>query len=127
MPKPVLFYDGQCPLCRREIAHYQRLDSDQRVDWQDLFSEQCSLDQYSLNPVEAMKVIHAVDHDGNVQPGVYAFMTIWQELPYYRRLAWLLKRLHLVGLLDRAYHRFARWRFRRRCDQGCKIPGTSSD
>lgn len=122
MNKPVLFYDGQCPLCRREIDHYRRIDRHQRVDWQDLFSSECTLDRYGINAVDAMRVIHAVDATGSVQQGVHAFMVIWQELPYYRRLAGFIKTFRLVRLLDCAYHRFARWRFRKRCDQGCKLP-----
>lgn len=33
---PAVFYDGGCPLCVREISHYQRLDRDGAVAWVDL-------------------------------------------------------------------------------------------
>lgn len=69
-----------------------------------------------------MRVIHAVDATGSVQQGVHAFMVIWHELPYYRRLAGFIRTFRLVRLLDCAYHRFAKWRFSKRCDQGCKLP-----
>ena len=29
--RPMVFYDGGCPLCRREIAHYRRIDSAERL------------------------------------------------------------------------------------------------
>jgi len=36
-PAPLtVFYDGACPLCRREIAFYQRLDRAQRLVWRDV-------------------------------------------------------------------------------------------
>lgn len=82
--RPILFYDGQCPLCRKEIAHYQRLDRQQRVDWQDLFTPESNPEHYGLDRIQAMRVIHAVDRQGQLQTGVHAFMVIWRELPYYR-------------------------------------------
>src|SRR5690554_5732240 len=77
--RPILFYDGQCPLCRKEIAHYQRLDRQQRVDWQDLFVPESSPEHYGLDRIQAMRVIHAVDRQGQLQTGVHAFMLIWRE------------------------------------------------
>ena len=34
--RPILFYDGGCPLCRREIAHYRRLDRAGQIHWLDI-------------------------------------------------------------------------------------------
>ena len=34
--RPVVFYDGGCPLCRGEIAHYRRLDRQRLVEWVDI-------------------------------------------------------------------------------------------
>ena len=39
MNRPVVFYDGGCPLCRREIAHYQRIDRERRIQWTDIQQE----------------------------------------------------------------------------------------
>jgi len=122
MPKPILFFDGQCPLCRREIAHYQRLDGAQRVDWQDIFSDTCPLSQYGLDRVQAMQVIHAVNSAGQLCKGLDAFMIIWRELPYYRHLARLIEMLHLSRPVNAIYHRFARRRFQARCKDGCQLP-----
>lgn len=122
LAKPILFYDGQCPLCRREIDHYRKVDKAARIDWQDIFASDNTLAHYSLDHTDAMKVIHAVDSAGNLQSGAHAFIVVWQELPGYRYLATLLKKLHLVGLANRAYLVFARLRFRSRCKQGCDLP-----
>ena len=37
--RPVVFYDGDCPLCRREIAHYRRMDSANKLHWVDAVNE----------------------------------------------------------------------------------------
>lgn len=120
--KPILFYDGQCPLCRREIDHYRKVDKQQRIDWQDIFAKNTSLGEYQLSHTDAMKFIHAVDSAGNLQSGANAFVVVWRELPGYRHLANVLTRLHLVGLANCGYRVFARLRFRARCKQGCELP-----
>ena len=35
-PQVTLFWDGGCPLCRREIAYYKTLDANGQVDWVDI-------------------------------------------------------------------------------------------
>ncbi|MFT6308343.1 MAG: putative DCC family thiol-disulfide oxidoreductase YuxK, partial [Halioglobus sp.] len=31
-----MFYDGACPLCSREVAHYRRIDTNNNVSWLDI-------------------------------------------------------------------------------------------
>jgi len=44
--KPVVFYDGGCPLCRREIAHYRRIDGDRQLCWIDIHAQPETLQAY---------------------------------------------------------------------------------
>jgi predicted DCC family thiol-disulfide oxidoreductase YuxK len=114
----ILFYDGGCPLCRREINHYQRLDRTGRVEWVDISRDTPLLQAFGIPLATAMARLHALTRDGRLVTGAYAFAAVWSELPYYRWLAKGLWALRLLGLLDRAYQRFADWRFRRRCRDG---------
>jgi hypothetical protein len=45
-------------------------------------------------------------------------VALWQALPYYRWLAKACQGLRLLPLMRWAYVRFARWHFKRRCDNG---------
>ena len=69
-----------------------------------------------------MKLLHTIDRNGEVKTGAYSFVLIWRELPYYRHLARLVEILHLTKVLDIAYRRFARRRYRARCKGGCELP-----
>jgi predicted DCC family thiol-disulfide oxidoreductase YuxK len=116
--KPMMFFDGGCPLCRREVAHYQSLDRRNRVCWIDISRASDLLSKYGIDHDAAMRRLHAVDERDSVVSGVAAFVAVWRHLPVYRHLAWFVERLDLVPLLDRLYVRFAAWRFRRRCGSG---------
>ena len=116
--RPVVFYDGGCPLCRREIGHYRRLDRDSAVEWVDLWAEPERLRQAGLDTRQAMTRLHVVEVDGRLIGGVPGFVAIWRRLPYSRHLARIVTGLGLLQPLDWAYGRFAAWRFRRRCTSG---------
>ena len=113
--KAMMFFDGGCPLCRREVAHYRSLDRRKRVDWIDISCEADLLSTHGIDPDAAMRRLYALDEWGRVVSGVSAFVAVWRQLPVYRHLAWFVERFGLVPFLDRLYVCFAAWRFRRRC------------
>jgi predicted DCC family thiol-disulfide oxidoreductase YuxK len=115
--KPVVLYDGGCPLCRREIDYYRRLDRAGRLVWVDIARQGAELDRCGITPEQAMARFHVRDDRGRWQTGAWGFAELWSHLPYFSVLGRLLHRLQLVGPLDLAYRRFARWRLRQR--QGC--------
>lgn len=116
--QPAMYYDGSCPLCRREVAHYRRLDRDQRVRWVDISREPEALAPLGVDLTTAMRRLHATDEYGRLVSGVPAFLAIWRALPAYRHLARAVTALGLTPLLDWGYNRFADWRFRRQCGAG---------
>jgi len=93
--RPVVFYDGDCPLCRREIDHYRRVDRALRVRWVDAASETDSLRDFGLTLNDAMAELHVLDEAGQWQRGVDAFLVIWDHLPRYRWLTALVRGLRL--------------------------------
>jgi predicted DCC family thiol-disulfide oxidoreductase YuxK len=115
---PVVFYDGDCPLCRREIDHYRRMDSANRLHWVDAVNEPGILAEHGLSLERAMTELHVLDAAGHWQRGINAFLVIWQHLPPYRWLAKLVTNLGLRRPLGFVYRRFAAWRYRQRCETG---------
>ena len=113
--RPVVFYDGGCPVCRREIEHYRRIDRTRRLGWVDITREPVRLGGYGLTVEQAMRRFHVLDGYGRWQTGAAAFVEVWSHLPYYRRLASLVRVLRLDRPLEFVYRRWADWRLQRRC------------
>ena len=114
--KVSMLYDGGCPLCSKEVAHYKKVDRAGRVNWVDITADTMFLDELDIGLEAAMKHLHVVGEDGSVQRGAYAFAAVWKELPYYRWLAKLVSIPGVLSLLDLVYGKFAVWRFNRRKD-----------
>ena len=119
-----MFFDGGCPLCSREVAHYRRLDRGERICWVDITNQRETLSEYGIDYAAAMKRLHALDEHGRVVSGVPAFVAVWRQLPGYRHLARAVEALGMVPVMDWIYVRLASWRLKRRCRYGaCDLPG----
>ena len=115
----IVFFDGGCPMCRREIAHYRRLKGAERVDWRDIHADPDTLATAGISWQQAMERLHVQDGTGVLRTGAHAFVALWRELPGYRWLARIVSVFPgLVWMMDRVYGAFARWRWRRRCRDG---------
>lgn len=113
-PKTIVFFDGSCPLCRKEIAHYSALDRSGKCDWRDLNKEREMLDALGISYIEAMRQLHVLDKNVHLKKGVSAFITIWSELPGYRWLAAIVRLVGASPALEHLYARFAAARMRQR-------------
>ena len=105
-----VFFDGQCPLCKREIDMVRRKDKLGRLKLTDI-----STGEYQTlagrNLVDMMKKIHGRCADGTFVTGVEVFREIYSRIG----LGWLVSvsRLPVLKqLLDVAYRVFAYFRFR---------------
>lgn len=125
--RPVVFYDGGCPLCRREIAHYRRLDRQGCVEWVDITQQPERLAAHGIVFADAMRRLHLRKGDGRIVTGASAFAALWGYLPYYRLLAVLVSLPGIVRLLDWGYVRFADWRWERRCAGQCALEESHSN
>lgn len=120
---PTVFYDGGCPICRREIDHYRKLDHEQRVNWCDIDADPAAVEGSGVSFEDAMARLHVLDRQGRLHSGAVAFTVIWDELPGWRWLAKLMRGLRLIGPMEWAYGLWLRRRERKRCpigDQGTR-------
>jgi predicted DCC family thiol-disulfide oxidoreductase YuxK len=107
-----IFYDGSCPVCSREIAHYRALNRAGYLDFIDISTASFDAGVWGLDQSALMKAMHARDAAGRLYLGLEAFRALWLGLPglRYRRLSQLLglPGLHLLAILG--YRVFARLR-----------------
>lgn len=119
----MVFYDGGCSLCGREIQHYRRLPATRPIDWIDVTREPEKLTDFNINATAALAEFHVLDETRRLHKGADGFLLLWSALPYYRRLSSVCQALRIQPLMRWLYARFARWHFRRRCAAGACVAG----
>lgn len=103
-----VFFDGQCPLCRREIEMIRRKDKRNRLILTDIAA--AGFEPTDIPLSELMAQIHGRHPDGTYVKGVEVFRQIYSRIGFEFFVK--LSRLPLVGnLLDVAYHLFAKIRY----------------
>lgn len=107
MTNVTLWYDGACPLCRREIALMRRLDRHRRVTFIDLTG--AAPPACPLDPAEMLARFHAREGD-RLLSGAAAFAAVWRVLPLLRPLGLAAQWPPLMRLLERLYLRFLKVR-----------------
>lgn len=101
-----VWFDSQCPLCRKEIAVMKRLDWRARVDFVDIYtSADCPLD-----PSRLLERFHAQEAGGPILNGAAAFAVLWRQLPLLRPLGELARIPVCLTALEHAYLAFLRLR-----------------
>ncbi|ARU15417.1 thiol-disulfide oxidoreductase DCC family protein [Croceicoccus marinus] len=99
----IVWYDGACPLCRREIALMRRLDRRGAIRFLDVAcgaGGDCPVDRADL-----LERFHARE-DGRLLSGAAAFAAMWRAIPLLRPLGIAARVPIVLALLERAYRAF---------------------
>ena len=106
-----VYFDGSCPLCSIEIAHYQTCLGAQEIAFVDVSDAGASM-AADLDRAQAMARFHVRLPDGSLQSGAAGFVALWSALPRWRWLARLAGHRRVLPVLERLYVRFLPWRAR---------------
>lgn len=82
--KPTVYFDGACPLCRREIAFYRDRKGADAVEWVDVCEAGPERLGAGLGRDEALRRFHVRDAEGKLLSGADAFGALWLTLPGFR-------------------------------------------
>lgn len=104
MPQVTVWFDGQCPLCRREIAVMRRLDRRGAIAFVDVAGVDAAGGAISC-PIDAATLLarfHAQE-DGRMLSGAAAFAAMWRAIPLLRPLGLMARNRVILGVLERLY------------------------
>ncbi|TPG43613.1 DUF393 domain-containing protein [Sphingomonas koreensis] len=96
----IVWHDGACPLCRREIALMRRLDTRNAIRFVDATSADpasCPIDRRDL-----LARFHACE-DGVMLSGAAAFAAMWRAIPLLRPLGLLARSPWVLAVFERNY------------------------
>lgn len=111
MPDVLVWFDGACPLCRREIALMRRLDRRNAIAFVDV-SRDAAPDGATTCPVDRSALLarfHALE-DGRLLSGAAAFAAMWRAVPLLRPLGLAARNRFVLAGLERLYGLFLRVR-----------------
>lgn len=122
-----VYYDGDCPLCKREIAFLRWMDRKKRIRFENIATGQFDESDGQPEYEQLMAEIHGRLPDGSWIRGADVFRRL------YTAIGWnwvvVLTRLPFIRqICDGLYRVFARHRLwlTRRCDSGCSMPSSKS-
>jgi predicted DCC family thiol-disulfide oxidoreductase YuxK len=108
--RPIVYYDGGCPVCSLEITFYQRRPGGESFAWVDV----TQADEAALGPglsrETALARMHVRRADGTVVDGAAAFAEIWRGMPGLRWLGRVLLIPPFITLAEFGYRIFLRAR-----------------
>lgn len=82
-----VLYNGDCPICSREIASYARYAEGSALPLRFEALQDSDLARWGVDAEAAAKRLHVLK-DGTVHDGLEAFQVLWAEMP---RFAWLAR------------------------------------
>jgi predicted DCC family thiol-disulfide oxidoreductase YuxK len=119
-----VFFDGECPLCVREMALLRQRDRAGRIRFTDISRPEFDAAALGVDRATLMKRIHGRLPTGELVEGVEVFRRLYAAVGF-ARLVRATRLPGVAGLLELAYGVFARNRLRLtgRCQDGaCEVP-----
>lgn len=124
----VLLYDGNCPICQKEVAWLRWKNKQGRLGFHDINAADFNASAYGKTHDQLMAEIHGIYPDGSVIKGLEVFCAAYRAVG----LGWLMAPLRwpvVKPLFESLYRLFARHRLRlgrlfgkQTCEKGhCRI------
>ncbi len=106
MSRVIVWYDGACPLCIREIALMRKLDRREAITFVDISTPvaSCPLDRQLM-----LDRFHASE-DGHILSGAAAFAAMWRAIPVLRPIGQFARIPGVLPVLEALYNQFLKIR-----------------
>ena len=103
--RKTIYYDGACPLCAMEIAHYRKQEGADNLCFRDV-SNTDEAPGPDLSREAALARFHIRKEDGTLVSGAAAFVAIWDDLPKWRWAARMARLPLVLPLMELGYRMF---------------------
>ncbi|WP_275540949.1 thiol-disulfide oxidoreductase DCC family protein [Idiomarina fontislapidosi] len=122
--KVVIFYDGGCPLCVKEMRHLKQCDQHNTVVFENINADDFNRRYPNIDPVAANRFLHGIDKQGREIYGLDVTYAAWQAVGKGAYIAplrwpgirWVADRVYLLFAKHR--NRISRWLTgQERCEQ----------
>lgn len=111
--KNILFYDGLCPLCAKEIDLLRHL-TDSSLLLIDIHSADCTVLGAPKTTLELLSALHLKSADNHWHSGVDASVIAWGHTPY----GWIFLPLRWPMIKPAINWLYYKWASRRACKLG---------
>lgn len=119
----LVFFDGECPLCKREIKFLESIIHVGNAKFLDISEEKFEFDKYNKTYSLLMSEIHALKSDGTWLTGMEVFREVY-SLTKFRYLVKLTRLPLIKQIFNICYSIFAKNRLKLTGRQ-CKINRSS--
>jgi predicted DCC family thiol-disulfide oxidoreductase YuxK len=102
----IVWFDGACPLCQREIALMRALDRRKAIQFIDASQGDATC---PISPADLLARFHAQEN-GKILSGAAAFAAMWRAVPVLAPLGQLARNRVVLIVLERAYLVFLKFR-----------------
>jgi predicted DCC family thiol-disulfide oxidoreductase YuxK len=109
-PHCTVYFDGGCPICRREVAHYRTRSGADRIRWVDANTAEAYALGPDLDGRHALARFHVRQPYGRLVAGAAAFAALWKQLPAYAWAGRVAAWPPVLLLLEAGYRLFLRAR-----------------
>ena len=116
-----VYFDGQCPICVKEVSKWREADFDCTVHWLDITDNDELLISHGINPEKALLELHTKTSDGVIRTSIASYSLLLKHLPRWKFLGWLLGLPVIRHFLKWGYDGLTRVRLKR---EG-RLPGES--
>lgn len=120
LPPLKVYYDGACPVCRRDRTRYERwaAEAGRQVSWCDVTEHQATLREKGVDPQAALLSLHVEEEGGRIMEGIDAYVLLMRRVPRLKPLGWMIGLPGLKPVLRWLYDRWVR----RRLAQEGRLP-----
>jgi predicted DCC family thiol-disulfide oxidoreductase YuxK len=108
-----VLFDGNCPLCRKEIDLVQGLavkNPESKLCFIDISQPEGQSDSYEIDRDQLLARFHVEQMDGTRLDGAKAFVAMWDRLPGWKWLARISRIPGMLFVMELAYRGFLKIR-----------------